>query len=329
MNAPVANSLQVLRFSTDSYQPHERVAAWREVYGRTVVSVDITPRSGEAFHARAEIMRCAGLGLIHASTSAAHHAVARDAIAGDGVSFMAGVTCSWRASQRGRETELAPGDGVLMSNSDLGTITLPSECRYVTFSLPRSVFASQIIDIEAGFARRVPATSPALQMLVRYLDLARSRQVLITPELATAYTSHVGDLLVLALGTGGEGAALARGRGRQAARLDAMKEDVRRNLGQPDLSVHAVATRHGISVRCAQKLFEESGCTFGRFLTEERLAAAHDALGSRADTPISAIAYHFGFGDLSNFNRAFRRRFGCTPSDVRKAAAPAAADTLR
>jgi AraC-like DNA-binding protein len=30
------------------------------------------------------------------------------------------------------------------------------------------------------------------------------------------------------------------------------------------------------------------------------------------------IAYAVGFGDLSNFNRAFRARFGCTPSDVLK-----------
>jgi AraC-like DNA-binding protein len=32
---------------------------------------------------------------------------------------------------------------------------------------------------------------------------------------------------------------------------------------------------------------------------------------------ISAIAYAAGFGDLSYFNRAFRRRFGATPSDIR------------
>jgi AraC-like DNA-binding protein len=32
---------------------------------------------------------------------------------------------------------------------------------------------------------------------------------------------------------------------------------------------------------------------------------------------ISAIAFAVGFADLSHFNRAFRRRYGCTPSDVR------------
>jgi AraC-like DNA-binding protein len=32
---------------------------------------------------------------------------------------------------------------------------------------------------------------------------------------------------------------------------------------------------------------------------------------------ISAIAFDAGFGDLSYFNRVFRRRYGLTPSDAR------------
>jgi AraC-like DNA-binding protein len=32
---------------------------------------------------------------------------------------------------------------------------------------------------------------------------------------------------------------------------------------------------------------------------------------------IAALAYEAGFGDLSYFNRAFRRRFGMTPGEAR------------
>ena len=32
---------------------------------------------------------------------------------------------------------------------------------------------------------------------------------------------------------------------------------------------------------------------------------------------ISTIAFEAGFGDLSYFNHAFRRRYGATPSDIR------------
>jgi AraC-like DNA-binding protein len=33
---------------------------------------------------------------------------------------------------------------------------------------------------------------------------------------------------------------------------------------------------------------------------------------------ISSLAYALGFGDLSYFNRTFRHRYGCSPSDVRR-----------
>jgi len=35
---------------------------------------------------------------------------------------------------------------------------------------------------------------------------------------------------------------------------------------------------------------------------------------------IARIAHENGFGDVSYFNRAFRRHFGATPSDFREAA---------
>jgi AraC-like DNA-binding protein len=37
-----------------------------------------------------------------------------------------------------------------------------------------------------------------------------------------------------------------------------------------------------------------------------------------AHQSIGAIAYASGFGDLSHFNHAFRRRYGATPSEVRR-----------
>jgi AraC-like DNA-binding protein len=35
---------------------------------------------------------------------------------------------------------------------------------------------------------------------------------------------------------------------------------------------------------------------------------------------ITSIAYEAGFGDLSYFNRAFRRHYNATPSDIRNRA---------
>jgi AraC-like DNA-binding protein len=320
MDEVSSGGLQVARFSTASYRPHERLAVWREVYGRTVARINIAPLAAEGFRASATVARSSALGVIHASTSANHGATSRELIVNDDVSFVVGVTSRWTASQLGRSADLRPGDGVLMSNGDLGAITLSNDCRYAAFSVPRSAIEPLVPDIGAAFARRVPASNPALRMLPRYLELARSEHVVSTPELAAAYTTHLCDVLALAVGATRDTAALATSRGASAARLQAMKDDIAKALNRPDLSVHWIAAQHKVSVRYVQKLFEESGCTFTRFLMEQRLTAAYAACAAPSNVAINTIAYDHGFSDLSYFNRMFRRRYGCTPSDIRNAA---------
>jgi AraC-like DNA-binding protein len=315
------SGLQVARFSTDPYPAHERVAAWSEALGRHCgVRIELDAGSAPDFRSSAKLARTANFSLIEGSTSANRQESSRSSVVNNDVTFATVLTTRWGMSQRGRSLDLRPGDWSLFSNSDASLITLPEECRFLAFSIPRSAIKPLVSDIGAKFALHVPAASPALQMLVKYLDLARRDNVVTTPELAAAVTSHVGDLLALALGPTREAAEQARLRGLPAARLQAMKDDVVGSLGRRDLSVHTVAARHGVSVRYVQKLFDESGCTFTQFVMEQRLIAARRALAARPDVSILSIAYDLGFNDVSHFNRSFRQRFGCTPSDVRSAA---------
>lgn len=128
------------------------------------------------------------------------------------------------------------------------------------------------------------------------------------------------DLVGLLLGTDAEHAALARGRGQAAARLDLMRADVMAALGRSDLCLAEIATRSAMSPRQVQRLFEQAGTTFTEFVLEQRLLLVRKLLGDpRARMrKISEIAHSSGFSDLSYFNRAFRKRFGSTPSELRE-----------
>ena len=65
-------------------------------------------------------------------------------------------------------------------------------------------------------------------------------------------------------------------------------------------------------------LLEDEATSFTAFVLEQRLARAHRMIREpRGLDRISTVAFASGFGDLSYFNRAFRRRFGMTPSDLR------------
>jgi AraC-like DNA-binding protein len=318
---PAQAAVQAFKFSTDAYPAHQRVDAWSEALGRHCgVRIDLDPRSAGDFRSSAKITRSSNFALLEGSMSPARQTSSRSSATNDGITFASVMTSRWGASQLGHDLNLLPEDWSLLSNSDASVITVPEECHYLAFSVPRAAMKPLVSDIGAKFARRVPASSPQLRMLVRYLDLAQHDNVVTTPELAAAFTEHVCDLLALALGPTPEAAERARMRGLRAARLRAMQDDVRKSCHHSDLSVHAVAARHGVGARYVQRVFEESGSTFTQYVAEQRLACAYRALRrpSSSQMPISTIAFDCGFSDVSHFNRAFRRRFGCTPSEVRK-----------
>lgn len=64
------------------------------------------------------------------------------------------------------------------------------------------------------------------------------------------------------------------------------------------------------------------GFTLSSFVHDQRLACAHRMLSDPrlVDHTIGSIAFEVGFGDLSYFNRTFRRRYGATPGEIRQSA---------
>ena len=158
-----------------------------------------------------------------------------------------------------------------------------------------------------------------MRLLSAYLQTLNAEKAIDTPEAQHLAAVHVHDLAALALGATRDAAAAATGSVR-AARLAAIKQDVLSNLADPGLSIAAVASRHALSARYVHRLFESEGVSYTEYVVRQRLQRARRMLldPRLADVPIGTIAFNVGFGDLSYFNRAFRRQFSGTPSEVRR-----------
>jgi AraC-like DNA-binding protein len=318
----IGSDVATFRFSSEDFSQRERLTAWREIFGRTVCSLDIEPLSADRFRSEATVHARPGLGVLAGSSSGVHLSHSKDLIVDDDLSFMTGSMPKWTAFQRGRHPVLGPGDGVLMSNADVGSMSLPDTAQFITFKVPVKAIGPLVPDIGALIARRVPHDSQPLRLLVRYLGALQEEGALQSAELQSLAVTHVYDLFALALGATREAAEIANGRGVRAARLRAIKADLAASLRQPGISINTIAARHGITPRYVQKLFETEGMTFSEFLLGERLALAYRMLGDPrfAGRTVGSIALEVGFNDLSYFHRTFRRRFGATPADVRATA---------
>jgi AraC-like DNA-binding protein len=174
-------------------------------------------------------------------------------------------------------------------------------------------------NIDEAVMRVIRRDTPALALLTRYIGIALDNSLPATAGLQGLIASHVYELATLAFGAPCEGVG-ADGVGVRAARLRAIKADIVANLADAELSVSAVAARQGVTPRYVHKLFEYDGMTYSGFVVGQRLERVLRMLTDPrcAGHSISTPAFGAGFGDLSYFNRAFRRRYGATPSDLRR-----------
>jgi AraC-like DNA-binding protein len=225
--------------------------------------------------------------------------------------------------QFGREIAIDPGAAVVLSNSEENSITFPSSTLLFVLNIRRQVLRPLLHDFDAILARPVPKQVEALRLLSNYIDGLLSEKLILNAfDLARVVVAHIYDLAALAMGATREVVEIAKGRGVRAARLREIKADIGEKLASPNLSVETVAMGQKVSPRYVQMLFEQEGTTFSQYVISQRLLRAHRILTDPrfADQSITSLAYDAGFGDLSYFNRAFRRRYGGTPSEIRAAA---------
>lgn len=314
------NRISVLQFSTADYAERDRLTAFREVFGRGVANMDITPL-GDECQAEVELHMLPGASVMWGGNSAHRFEKGRDLGKLDDDCLVAWATSSGLFRHLGKEITVGAGPAVLMSGADKATVENALPIRHVTLKLPRVGLKPLVKGLEDAFMRPVPVESDALRLLKSYLATMRADHETARVELRRAMVLHIYDLIALAFGATQDATELAGRRGLPAARLDAMKKHMLEHLGDSSFSVNEVARAQGVTLRYVQMLFERDGETFSSFLLRSRLALAHRQLTNPVSTrPIGMIAADCGFGDLSHFNQSFRRAYGATPSDVRNRA---------
>jgi AraC-like DNA-binding protein len=218
----------------------------------------------------------------------------------------------------GREQSLRDGEAMVLSAGESASFHRTSYGRSLTLRVPRMMFESTVVSVDDALMRTIPAAVGALKLMDDYATWLLNAGT-VDHDLLNLSVRHIQDLLALTIGPTADFAETARTRGLRAARLKLAKSFIAANSQRHNLSVASVAVSLSVTPRYVQRLFEADGTTFSEFLIGQRLTRAHRQLcdPSSAQTAISTIAYDVGFGDLSYFNRRFRRQYGLTPREVR------------
>lgn len=311
-------------FSTADLPAHARVAAYETAVRdflaacdiRAQVSVDADEPGG--FSAGFERFSIGRLDGAAHRTNQPHSILAGPpgALAG-GFDFYLVKEGALRFSTGDGDLRLRAGDMALL-RTDAAFDAHSGQLDMIALSLPQGLVANHALGRRVLANRVMPGGAGLSACLAVMMSTAAQRHhELVGEEAAVIQTALLDGILCLAAAPAADGLELSE---RQADLLGGLKAAAIEGLDDPDLTPQAVASAAGVSVRTLHRLFNASGVTFRGWLRTQRLERCWRELvdpGRRRAT-IAAVAFQWGFNDLSTFNRAFRDHYGQTPQAVRQ-----------
>jgi AraC-like DNA-binding protein len=310
---------RLFSFSTDLLPAHERFDMFREEIAHQVARLDVQGADRQSFFARFTYARMGPLNCGAIDVSPASYGRTNDLTADGNDDFVLLVNRADQLHHRRSGLTLRKGGVFLEDNSRTDYITFPAAGALTSVNIPRRTLLELAPSAEDSVGREIDEGGPAMRLLTSYVSTLIESETA-DADLLDLAGQHVLELAAIALNGNGRIVPGDRRSGVKAARLSRVRRCIDANLANPALSLALVAALNTISERYVQLLFEEEGTNFTEVVLEKRLRLAFRLLASPLYRfrRISDIAYGAGFVDLTHFNRSFRRRFGCTPSDVRR-----------
>lgn len=221
----------------------------------------------------------------------------------------------------GNEIIARPGDVCLL---DL-TRTFASEtahCTNINLALPRDAFDARDIDLDPLHGLVLRRESAGAQLLRSHAESLMRVAPDLLPEEGYGVGRATTDLLAgLTLGHRGEETRRAAAETQRAR----MRRFIDANLHDPHLDAELLCRRFGVSRASLYRLFAPLGGV-SEHIRNRRLRRVFEALSDPTQPHgMAQVAERYGFTVWSSFSRAFKSRFGMTPSEARGQGAIAAA----
>ena len=310
-------------WNTAGVRPCEQFAYYREAICQAFMKLTPERATAAGFPASVEHVRLGNAAINRVSFP--EHVVRRsaaDIAASDRSCFYLNLKLAGRCriQQDGREISLSPGQvGIFDSDRQFALLhDRGPQLRVASFWVPAEALRDRLpasFDVVAARLSDDPVVGHLIVETARTLSdgalqMSEDEGVLLFRALI--------ELVAVSLSRGSRGHAGETESLADATAL-AVKRAIHRRLRQPGLAVADIADAVGISERYVHKLLARSGSSFTDYVIDHRLdGAARDLRNpATAERAIGAIAFDWGFSDLSHFTRRFKQRFGCRPRDWR------------
>ena len=303
--------------------------AWLELLARTYTfgfAVRAAPASGEAFSASTSRWQLGSLGLVHTVHDRGDGRRGPAEIAACepdlvGLLYMRHGTIG--LDFEGKPVVLRPGELVMWDTARRGGFTTFGRVDNQTLVLPREHLAMAAPGYEAMFGRPLRSNHPAARLMGSFLESLMPVVGSLDLPARDAVADAALDIARALVATRDD----PQPRQQTATRRRAVRLYIDANLSNPNLSPTTIAKANAISLRTLHRLFESTDDTVGAVIRKRRLSRCHADLLRGTDESVSAIAYRWGFRNMSFFSRLFHERYGVSARELQIAARGAARPT--
>lgn len=208
--------------------------------------------------------------------------------------------------QGGRQARLAPGDFALIDSAQPFRLSMEGRFDQLLVTMPRSTMTSMYRGIEHRTALtrgRAGGETLVRDLVLAYGESAASTQAHEDTYIASAVIHLMGVC-----------------ESERSTNADSLlhRAMALMTIELADTDASRIAAELGVSRRYLDMLFARTGRSFSAHLRERRLAIAAERLQGQRHQSITEVAHTVGFKDSAHFARAFRKRYGITPSEWRR-----------
>jgi AraC-like DNA-binding protein len=296
--------------------------AWSMALSRLFVELDV--RIGKQHHdaqLRVETRHFGDLELLRTTSRTGCFSVIRSdsliAHCGSNSFFIACILDGGIAlAQAERSIRLATSDLAVLDSTRPYRIDVDGDLDVLWVRVPRHRIEGRIPRLAAVLAQRIDGSLGGGRLTSTLLRVCLEEAERLSETESLRISNALLDLLCQCLNV-----STQQGNSRSEQLLRRVQNYIDANIADPVLCRESIARRHGVSPRYLARVFEREGLSVARWIRLRRLELSRqriEALDPGSST-ICEIAYSCGFGDVSSFNRAFKRHFGATPGSLRRA----------
>ena len=220
--------------------------------------------------------------------------------------------------QNGREALLTPGSFALYDSTQPYSLTFEQRFHQLVVQMPKEVLSRHLMNPERYTAISISGKSGLGAVLTDFI-FSLARELHRVHKAPDELSENLVDMIAMAFSS----SVMLNQVGNHSIVRASLKRRIHQyidnNLCNPDLSNRHIAAAQNISVRYLHKLFDDEEETVHALILTKRLERTRHLLTdpAYAGHSIERIAYSTGFVSAAHFSRAFKKRFGVCPRDVR------------